>query len=271
MGKFTEDTAVLQIGEDRWRGELCKGWRIGSVPNGGYILAVIGRALRAALPHQDPLSINAFYLSPCTLGEVEITVEPLRANRGTSFATATLWQNGEMKVRATAAYTDLHRVNGQTWLGNAPPEAPPFADTTANEARMLEIHDSVDTRLVRGYEVFDRGDIPGTGEFVAWLEHRDRAEIDTLDMLMFADIMPPPVFTLFGPYGWVPTIELTVQVRNKPAPGPILGRLRSWHLTDGITESDGDFWDSEGQLIALARQTMKVKVPEEGSNLGREA
>jgi acyl-CoA thioesterase len=42
-------------------------------------------------------------------------------------------------------------------------------------------------------------------------------------------------------------------------------------LTDGITESDGDFWDSEGQLIALARQTMKVKVPEEGSNLGREA
>lgn len=262
MGLFLDHTSVQQIADDRWRGELHKGWRVGRVPNGGYVLAVIGRVLREALPHRDPLSINGFYLAPCELGEVEVQVEVLRANRGTSFATATLWQNGEMKVRVTAAYTDLDRTSGKTWLGNSPPEAPPFEQTEANQARMLEIHDSVDTRLVRGYEVFDRGDIPGTGEFVAWLGHQDRAPIDTIDMLMFADIMPPPVFTLFGPYGWVPTIELTVQVRGKPAPGPILGRMRSWHLTDGITESDGDFWDSEGQLIALARQTMKVRVPE---------
>ena len=32
---------------------------------------------------------------------------------------------------------------------------------------------------------------------------------------MFADILPPPVFTIFGAYGWAPTVELTVQVRRK--------------------------------------------------------
>ena len=41
---------------------------------------------------------------------------------------------------------------------------------------------------------------------------------------MFADIMPPPIFTIYGAYGWVPTVELTVQVRRKPAAGPLLAR-----------------------------------------------
>ena len=100
-----------------------------------------------------------------------------------------------------------------------------------------------------------------SGEFVAWLQHRDGAPSDTIDLAMWADIMPPPPFTLFGPFGWVPTIELTVQCRKKPAPGPVIGRLTSRHLTNGIIESDSDLWDSDGQLIGLARQTMKVKLP----------
>jgi len=32
-------------------------------------------------------------------------------------------------------------------------------------------------------------------------------------------------------------------------------------LTNGIIESDSDLWDSEGQLVGLARQTMKVRLP----------
>jgi len=40
---------------------------------------------------------------------------------------------------------------------------------------------------------------------------------------MFADIMPPPIFTIYGAFGWVPTVELTVQVRRKPAGGPASG------------------------------------------------
>jgi hypothetical protein len=78
---------------------------------------------------------------------------------------------------------------------------------------------------------------------------------------MFVDIMPPTPFTLFGPYGWVPTIELTVQCRALPVAGPLLGRTRSRHLTRGIIEVDCDLWDSAGNVVALARQTMKVRLP----------
>ena len=261
MGQFEQDTALEQVAENRWRGEFRRGWRIGSTVNGGFVLAVIARALREALPHRDPLSINAFYMAPNVLGTFEIEVEVLRANRGTSFASASLYQDGELKVRASAAYTDLERLSGETWLGGTPPTVQPFDSTHELSANHLEIHERIDMRLVEGYEVFEKGIAPGTGEFVAWVQHRDQTPFDTIDLTMVSDILPPPPFTLFGAYGWVPTIELTVQCRAKPAPGPILGRLKSRHLTASIIESDGDFWDSEGQLVALARQTMKVKLP----------
>ena len=54
-----------------------RGWRIGSVANGGYVLALVGRTLSEALNQPDPLSINAFYLAPVALGEVEVAVESL--------------------------------------------------------------------------------------------------------------------------------------------------------------------------------------------------
>ena len=261
MGQFEQDTAVVQLSDTRWQAELHRGWRMGSVPNGGYVLSVIGRALQAAMPHNDPLSINAFYMSPCSLGPCEIEIEPLKFGRGTSFGSASLYQDGELKVRATAAYTDLDKLAGETWMGAEPPSAPAFETLAGRRAELLEIHERVDSRLVTGHEVFERGEIPGTGEFVAYLQHLDQSPIGSVDLLMFADIMPPPPFALFGPFGWVPTIEITVQCRAVPAPGALLGRMKSRHLTAGIIEVDGDFWDSTGQLVALARQTMKVRLP----------
>ena len=68
MTKFARGTAVEQIDENLWRGQLCEGWRVGRMPNGGYVLAVAGRALSEALPHSDPLSVNACYLAPASFG-----------------------------------------------------------------------------------------------------------------------------------------------------------------------------------------------------------
>jgi hypothetical protein len=74
MSQFTQETAVEQIAENLWRGEFCEGWRVGAVPNGGYVLAVAGRALSAALPHKDPLTVSAFYLAPTELGPVDCQI-----------------------------------------------------------------------------------------------------------------------------------------------------------------------------------------------------
>ena len=44
MSQFLRHTAVSPQGDSRWQAEVHRGWRIGSVANGGYVLALVGRA-----------------------------------------------------------------------------------------------------------------------------------------------------------------------------------------------------------------------------------
>ena len=260
MGCFATDTAVTSLGEHRWQAELRRGWRVGKVPNGGYVLSIVGQAISASLDGTDPLSINAFYLEPTGLGEATIEVEPLRTGKATQYATARLMQEGGLKVLATAAFCDLDRLNGPTNRVLTPPEVPPIETFEVHRPNpALDIHNTIDIRLVTGGEFFTRGEPTNTGEFIAYMQYHDGSPIGAIDLLMFVDMMPPPAFTLVPNVGWVPTVELTVQLRGKPAPGPLLCRATSHTLMRGVTEADCEIWDSEGELVALARQTMKVR------------
>jgi len=261
MSQFAAETAVERIEENHYRGELHKVWRVGAVPNGGYVLALAGRALRDALPHKDPLSVNAFYLAPTVVGPIDCQIEPLRIARSTSFAQVKMLQEQELKVQVTAAYTDLDRLKGETWSGKARPEIPGWDECEPAGDKGLDFRARAELRLVTGQEVFSEKKPNGTGEFHGWVWHRDGSDTDALSLLTFADAFPPPPFTIFGPVGWVPTIELTVQVRAHPAPGPLQVSLVSRHMTNGIVEEDGEYWDSEGQLVALSRQTAKFRLP----------
>lgn len=261
MGQFECETAVSEIAPLHYSASLHRGWRIGRVPNGGYVLAIAGRALREALPHRDPLAVNAFYLAPTQLGPAECRVEILRRGRSLSHAVARLYQEGELKVQVTAAYTDLEGQRGEDWAARPALELPPIADCFENRRSELEFHQRVDLRLARGHGVFTGEGPDRSGEFSGYMQHRDGAAPDVLSLLMFADAFPPPAYSLFGVVGWVPTVELSVQVRAHPAPGPLRARLYSRFMTRGVVEEDGEYWDSQGALVALSRQTALVRVP----------
>jgi len=261
MGQFEHDTAVVQTGDNHWRGELYAGWRIGAVPNGGYVLAVAGRALSEALPHKDPLAVNAFYLAPTQLGAIECVVDVLRVGGNTSHASVKMLQQGELKVQVMAAYTDLDQLQGPDWSAAERPRCAPWEECRAGGDSQLEFRQRVDLRLARGGEVFESREPSGRGEFSGWMQHADGSAPDPISLLMFADAFPPPAFDIVGLVGWVPTIELTVQLRAKPAPGPLQARLLSRHLSRGVVEEDGEYWDSEGTLVAISRQTAKVRLP----------
>lgn len=261
MSQFERDTAVEKIADNVYRGEIVEGWRVGEVPNGGYVLAIAGRALRDALPHRDPLSVNAFYLAPTVLGQIECRVEVLRVGGSTSFAEVGMYQSNELKVKVTAAYTDIDRLRGESWSAVSPPQVKGWDDCEPSPQKGIEFRQRAELRLVSGSEVFTEKRPDGSGVFDAWVQHRDGTPADVIALLMFADALPPPVFTVVGPVGWVPTVELTVQVRAHPAPGPLQARVSSRFLTAGVVEEDGEYWDSTGQLVAISRQTAKLRLP----------
>jgi acyl-CoA thioesterase len=88
----------------------------------------------------------------------------------------------------------------------------------------------------------------------AWARLADGREPDTLALGLFADALPPVVFNAGLPLSWVPTLELTVHVRARPAPGwvRIAGRTRL--LAGGYLDEEADVWDADGRLVATARQ-----------------
>ena len=68
--EFDRDTAVVPRPDDPFvfDAEFSAGWTIGLGVNGGYLLALADRALARVLPHPDPLSVTAYYLTPSTPG-----------------------------------------------------------------------------------------------------------------------------------------------------------------------------------------------------------
>jgi acyl-CoA thioesterase len=57
----------------------------------------------------------------------------------------------------------------------------------------------------------------------------------------------------------VPTVELTVQLRARPAPGWMLGRFQTHDLSEGRLVEDAALWDSRGRLVAQSRQLALVR------------
>ena len=83
---FTEDSSLIQLEDNIWKGFLSDRWGIGNTPNGGYSMALATRAIAGSISHKDPLSISANYIERVDFGEAIIKVEPLEATKSLSTA-----------------------------------------------------------------------------------------------------------------------------------------------------------------------------------------
>ena len=58
---------------------------------------------------------------------------------------------------------------------------------------------------------------------------------------------------------WVPTIELSVNIRDLPVTRRLKCSLRTRFMTCGLLEADGEVWDEKGNLAAISRQIAQFK------------
>src|SRR6476659_5266256 len=106
--EFDSQIEVERKGDGVFSADLSAGWVVGGGVNGGYLLAVIGSALRAALPGKpDPLAVSAHYLSASVPGPATIAVDVRRDGGSVATAAAELRQGDDVRISALATYGDL--------------------------------------------------------------------------------------------------------------------------------------------------------------------
>ena len=87
-----------------------------------------------------------------------------------------------------------------------------------------------------------------------WVRFREERPYDLVSIFLIADSFPPPVIVSQGPVAWVPTLTLSVNVRNVPEAGWLRCSFRTRFINNGILEEDGQVWDEQGKLVAISRQ-----------------
>lgn len=258
---FANETAVTSTGPGTWSTQVSDAWNIGENPNGGYLLASVLNAMSELSAHPDPLTVTTHFLRPGGGNEPgEVAAELIRSGRTLSTLSGSLTQGGKTRITTMAAFANL----GQGDSGDAddapsftiePPDLPPVEDclprSGVEQGVDLPINNRVDLRVHPDQALAGQAK---DAVISGWIRFADEQPIDTMHLPLFADAFPPSLFGALGYIGWVPTIELTVHVRRRPAPGWIRGSFHCSDLTGNKMIEDGALWDSTGALVAQSRQ-----------------
>jgi len=239
--------------------EVSPDWRAGRGPHGGYLAAMILRALieTVAETARAPRSLTIHYARAPEPGPVEIRTVVERAGRSLSTLSARMEQDGKLMALALAAFSvpwsapeisdlPLPDVEPPQPRGPEPrpphPEAPPFT-------RHMEFQPRLGTRPFTGAEA--------PMEIGGWLALAEPRAIDAPALAFFSDALFSPPFVRLREPAVTPTIDLTIHFRASaavPLEGPCFARFRSTVLREGFFEEDGVIWAPDGTVLLHSRQ-----------------
>ena len=270
--ELDEDTALEPAGPGRWAGRITGRWGIGGGPNGGYIAAILTRALMSEAVPPQPLTMTVHYVERPEVGPVGVDVETVRVGRSHATLSARLVQ--ERPVAVALATFGRHRPEERSWAGTGAPEYPgperciepaPMPAPPGAAPGGMEFRDRFRLRAAEPGDLFYGREGPGVSVTQGWTRLADGRPTDNLAVPLLMDSFPPAIFSAFFPdlptgFG-APTIELTVHWRSEPHSDWHLARFTTRHLMGGYVEEDGELWGEDGVLVAESRQLARFVAP----------
>lgn len=268
-GLFSEVTALRaadgDTGTGRFTATVDPRWTVGGKPNGGYLLAMLGRAASAIAPHPHVIAASAYYLRAPEPGPVFIEARLLRTGRSASQVRVLMGQDDQACVEALFLASRLDAAASPYWerglpeAGRADYESCPRLVARLPDRRPVTIMDQIDVRFEPDSSGFTRGEPSGRGELRGWLALPGEEGFDPTSLLFAVDAFPPATFDIeFA--GWVPTLELTVYVRALPQPGPVRVLQRAELIDAQRVDESCYVWDRTGRLVAQGRQLAGVRL-----------
>jgi acyl-CoA thioesterase len=273
LGAFDRDTAVrrlARVGGPAEEGERCSfaaevspQWRAGRGPHGGYLAALLLRALSdtVADPARAPRSLTIHFARAPEPGPVAIETVIERRGRSLSTLSARMERDGRLLALALAAFS-------VPWEGPEiaelamPAAEPPDSTREAGTLRRWGAPPFTGQIVVQpriGAPPFSGSSEPM--EVGAWLGLAEPRPLDALSVAFFSDALFSAPFMRMTERATTPTVDLTVHFRTtlprSAAPDPhelCFARFRSSVIHDGFFEEDGTIWAADGTVLAQSRQ-----------------
>jgi acyl-CoA thioesterase len=280
--KFDRDTSVwreagterARVGEQTVFGaEVAPDWRAGRGPHGGYLAAMLLRALVESVADADraPRSLTIHYARAPRPGPVQISTVLEREGRSLSTLSARMHQGGELVALVLAAFS-VPWGGAEIDDARMPDVEPP--DPSREGVKLIEHGGPEMARHIILQPRIQGRPFAGAGqpmEIRGWLGLAERRPIDALSLAFFSDALIPAPFMHLSEPAAVPTVDLTVHFRERTPraaagrsePDPLelcLAITRTELIHDGFFVEDGAIWASDGTLLAQSRQ-LAIVIP----------
>ncbi|MFM7064639.1 MAG: thioesterase family protein [Actinomycetes bacterium] len=268
---FAAATAVVPLGGGRWGVDIDPSWWIVMGPNGGYLAAVVLRAVLAEVdqPDRRTRSLTVHYLRRPAAGPAEVHVVVERRGGSMTSASAQLVQDGAVLALALVALgadrPGMLAFDDDPGLPARPDGAPV---PPPEQVPVVPVDPERDIAMRRHFEIrWALGDTPfqPTGPAPAarsggWLRLLEGDPVDDVVLAAMSDAWLPPVFSRTEQVVGVPTVDLTVHFRNRPEDptDPCFVEFESPVAADGYLVEHGRILDRHGRLLAESRQLAAV-------------
>ena len=262
---FSEVSVVERLKDGRYSAVVDDSWTIGGKPNGGYLLAIVSRAIVDFSHFGDVITSSVHYLFSPDPGSVEIRIEEVRVGKSFGHYEGRLIQNGRCALTVLAIVGDLSRDQSAHWkrVEVEPSIAPiasckPLSTTTPGGFNAL-IMTQVEIVMDPSVRIYSHGEPSGSGELKGWLCLPGDERFDSISLQYALDAFPPATFEIERT-GWVPTLSLTTYVRAIPAPGPLQVMQRANLVQGQMVDETCYVWDSNNNLVGQATQLAGIRL-----------
>lgn len=262
MTTFDDDTAVQRVSGDTFRATIDRKWWVLRGPNGGYVAAILERAMTAAVddPARPARSITVHFLTPPDAGPVDVHTQIERQGRALTSTSARLVQGDRLIATAVGAFSA--RRDAIEYSEVEMPNVPLPDEVPSRALEGAPAHAAMfDWRPAIGPVPFEEGDQAITG---GWFRLREPQVADPVVLTSYADGWFPALFFRTREPVGVPTVDFTVHFRaSLPLPNArpddfYLVVFRAPLAHEGFVVEDGEIWSEDGRLVAQVRQLAVV-------------
>lgn len=260
MHIFDRDINFEAADAGTFKGNITDEWSINGNPNGGYLLAAMLSSMKKCTDKTHAAIITANYISKTLISDAEIKVENISEGRFFNRLQAGLYQDGKEKIRAWGTFSEESDCPGEKrYESEEPALAPLDKCITIPEMGPYTLFRNMEVRLDPECAEWFSGKLSSVSVHKGWVRFKDERPHDITGLIIMADAFPPPVLSSHGPVAWVPTIELSINIRKIPQSTWLKGFFRSRFITCGLVEEDGEMWDESGELVLISRQISQFR------------